>query len=192
MQNVMPLRRKRGDVPDTPALPEPVQPEEPRPEAGEPRVAPDVVAADPSSDAETEITIARVDAVDVRTLMSLALNCTLVATLVAAIGATLLWIFATAIGVVGRAESFMESIGFRDFHVSALQVILGTVLVVGGIALVVATAAVVAGAAYNVFALHGHGLQVRVANLRPSEVDALEAAPDLGRKQWVRHRHPAA
>lgn len=189
MQNVLPLplRRRRGHEPIPASAPAPaLSPALAAPAVPVAPVALDLpvpVVAQPSA-------VARVDGVELRPLASIALHCALAATIVAAFGATLLWMLVTATGVVQRTESFMESIGFRNFHVSAPQVIVGTVLVVAGLALVIATAVVVMGAAYNAFALNGHGLRVRVGAVDTTNEPVVAGAPTA---QWTNGRDdPAA
>lgn len=128
-------------------------------------------AINESSVPHHDTSLVRVDAVEMRSLMSIAMRCAVVTVVVGCLGATMLWMVATATGVVTRTESFMQSIGFRDVRLSAPQVIMGTAMVVGGIAFALATAAVMIGASYNAFALNSRGLQLRVHAVAATEND---------------------
>lgn len=114
--------------------------------------------------AATRSATVTVAAVDLGSLASFAARCALVAAAAAGVATLALWIIAVASGVVGRAESFMESIGFRDFHISTAAVVLGTTIVVAGVAMCVATLVVVAGGAYNLLAHNGHGIRIRLVD----------------------------
>jgi hypothetical protein len=105
----------------------------------------------------------------------LAARCALIVTGIGALGILLVWNLANASGQLGRFESFMRSIGFRHFHIASSQVLLGTVLLVAGVALTLATFVVLAGAAYNLLAASGGGLRLRIA-VDPLGADARVAA----------------
>jgi hypothetical protein len=161
MQNVLPLRSKFHAVfPLGDRARETHAPEEPVVEAVE------LTAV--ASDARQRVTIS---SVELGSLASLAVRAALLVALAGAAGVLMLWVFARSAGFVGRAESFMQSIGFRDFHISDVSVVVGLVLVVGGFALTAATMVVLAGAAYNVLARRGSGVRMRI--------DALDDAVSL-------------
>jgi hypothetical protein len=172
MQNVLPLRLKREvpravprprPVPDD-VVPEPVAPADVQPVS----LAPVAAETRPASAIARAVT--RVDGVELGSLASIAVRCALVVTVVGALAIAGLWVLASSSGTVDRTESFMQSIGFRDFSISAGDVLLGATLITAGAALTIATAVVVAGAAYNLLAARGHGLRIRVA---------LPAVPEL-------------
>jgi hypothetical protein len=156
-------------------VPEPVAPAE----VQSLPVAPVAVAAETRP--ATARAVTRVDGVELGSLASIAVRCALVVTVVGALAIAGLWVLASSSGMVDRTESFMQSIGFRDFSISAGDVLLGATLITAGVALTIATAVVVAGGAYNLLAARGHGLRIRVA---------LPALPDDDQAARDRADHP--
>jgi hypothetical protein len=100
--------------------------------------------------------------VDLGSLASLAVRCALVVALSAALAIAGLWYLAASAGAVSNFESFMRSVGFRDFQMSSARIIAGSALLITGLALVIATVIIIAGAVYNLLALNGGGLRVRL------------------------------
>jgi hypothetical protein len=152
MQNVLPLRSKFHAV-------FPLGDRARETHASEEPVLEAVERTTVASDARRRVTIS---SVELGSLASLAVRAALLVALAGAAGVLMLWVFARSAGFVGRAESFMQSIGFRDFHISDVSVVVGLVLVVGGFALTAATMVVLAGAAYNVLARGGSGVRMRI------------------------------
>lgn len=164
MQNVLPLRFKR-EVPRAAARHAPVLDD------------PTVPAVTPLAPVEAPVTVptttvravTRVDGVQLGSLASIAVRCALIVTFIGALAMLGLWVLATSSGTVDRTESFMRSIGFRDFTISGTDVLLGAILITVGVALTIATMAVIAGAAYNLLAARGHGLRIRVSLPTPGD-----------------------
>src|SRR5688500_15182240 len=65
---------------------------------------------------------------DLRSVASTALLYYAFVFVVLTLGVILVWVVANMLGVVGRVEEFMRSIGFRDFRFAGFQVIVGGVL----------------------------------------------------------------
>lgn len=140
MHNVLPMRSSRT-----------ADPEE--------RLPAEAAGADP--DPSTELVV-EVDHVSLGPLTALAVRGALLLAASGALGVALLWQIADAGGLVERFESFMQSIGFRDFAIAPTQVLVGLFLVVTGVALLVAAVIVLAGAVYNVLARPRSGLRLRL------------------------------
>ena len=118
-----------------------------------------------------------IDGIDLGSLASIAVRCGVTVFAIAGLGVAALWLLASSAGVVARTESFMQSIGFRDFSISTTAVLIGLVLVAAGFALMVATFVVLAGGAYNLMAARGHGLCVRVGPVPATEEPVVLEAP---------------
>lgn len=174
MQNVLPLPWKRDSA---------------RFGAGAPVVetvvaepeAPDVAPASIGASTRVALDAPRrmsVQAVELGPLASLAVRCAIVVGAVGAAAVTFLWIVAAALGLVGSAESFMQSVGFRNFTLSGTKIIAGASLAVTGCALGVAALIVVAGAVYNFLASNGGGLRLQVAAASDLDVTPGFGAPE--------------
>jgi hypothetical protein len=107
--------------------------------------------------------------------------CAFVVTLVAA---TVLWMVASVVGVVGEIESFMDDLGFEGFHFVSGTLLWATLLIGLALAAIFTVVTVVAAALYNLFADLVGGLEVTlapVADLDEPEEPEEPVATSVGR-----------
>lgn len=81
---------------------------------------------------------------------------------VLAAGVVVAWLAAVALGLVGRAEEFMRSIGFRDFTFVGIEVIAGGVLLALAAMVFLTAMTVLAAACYNLLRRPGREVGVRI------------------------------
>ncbi len=77
-------------------------------------------------------------------------------------GVVLAWLAAVVLGLVGRAEEFMRSIGFREFTFVGIEVIFGGILLALAAMTFLTTMTVVAAACYNLLRRPGREVGVRI------------------------------
>lgn len=89
------------------------------------------------------------------------------------LGAVILWVLMSMVGVVGAFEKFMRGIGFSGFHVLSIQFVFGLVLIAAAFSAFVAAMTVVVAGLYNVLAAHSGGVEVLVNDaVAPVQVPA--------------------
>src|SRR5688572_1138264 len=97
---------------------------------------------------------------DLRSVASTALlyySCVFV---VLALGVVMLWVVTHLLGVVGRVEEFMRSIGFRGFHIAGFQIIMGGVLLCVAAVAFLTVMTVLAAAFYNLLGRPDRGVKL--------------------------------
>jgi hypothetical protein len=87
------------------------------------------------------------------------------------VGVTLLWFGASMLGIVGRIEEFMRSIGFRGFHFAGFAVIVGGILLSVAAVAFLTVMTVLAAAFYNLLVQPDRGVGVRLAAIPPVAVE---------------------
>lgn len=117
--------------------------------------------------------------------------CGLVVALVAAL---VLWIVASAVGVVGELESFMDDLGFEGFRFISGTLLWASLLIGLGLTAILVVLTVVAAAIYNLFADLVGGLEVTLAAvdndaaIAPAERNGNGHGNGNGNGDGVRHR----
>lgn len=169
MHNVLPMRSSRTADPEDGLAPE----------AAGADTDPDPHDAGVDPDPRTELLV-EVDHVALGRLTALAVRGALLVAASGALGVVVLWQLADAGGLVERFESFMQSIGFRDFRIAPTQVLVGLFLVVTGVALMVAATIVLSGAVYNLLARPRSGLRLRLVE---APLPAVSHRPAVARRE---------
>lgn len=102
---------------------------------------------------------------ELRSVASTALLYYACAFVVLALGVVLVWTGANLLGVVGRVEEFMRSIGFRGFHFAGFEIIVGGVLLCVAAVAFLTVMTVLAAAFYNLLGRPDRGVKLRLAPL---------------------------
>lgn len=113
------------------------------------------------------------------------------------VAATVLWMVATAVGVVGEIESFMDDLGFEGFHFISGTLLWAALLIGFALTAILTVITVVAAALYNLFADLVGGFEVTLTPVveEPDEPDDEPVATPVerngngrGNGNGVRHR----
>jgi transmembrane protein DUF3566 len=104
---------------------------------------------------------------DLRSVASTALLYYACVLVVLTLGVILLWGVANMLGVVGRVEEFMRSIGFRGFHFAGFQIIVGGVLLAVAAVAFLTVMTVLAAAFYNLLGRPDRGVKLSLAAIEP-------------------------
>jgi len=95
------------------------------------------------------------------------------------LGVVLVWGGANLLGVVGRVEAFMRSIGFRGFHFAGFDIIVGGVLLCVAAVAFLTVMTVLAAAFYNLLGRPDRGVKLRLEPIEPVTV-AEASSPHTG------------
>lgn len=93
------------------------------------------------------------------------------------VAATVLWIVASIVGVVGGIESFIDDLGFEGFHFVSGTLLVATLLIGLALTAIFTVTTVVAAALYNLFADLVGGLEVTLAPVTDELDDESAATP---------------
>ena len=88
-------------------------------------------------------------------------TCVLAAMIVATFA---VWLIASALGLIGDFERFMEGVGFNDFHLLSVEFLLGVCLIGVAFAMFMTVLVCAAAALYNVLAHRWEGVRVYMAS----------------------------
>lgn len=103
--------------------------------------------------------------------------CGLVAFVVAAM---VLWIVASAFGVVGEVESFMDDLGFEGFEFVSGTLLWAGLLIGLAVTAILVVLTVLAAALYNLFADLAGGIEIELTDTHRHADDRVERARQAG------------
>ena len=119
---------------------------------------------------------------ELRSVASTALLYYACAFVVLALGVVLVWVGANLLGVVGRVEEFMRSVGFREFHFAGFEIIVGGVLLCVAAVAFLTVMTVLAAAFYNLLGRAGEhpdrGVKLRLAPLEAATTAPASSLPN--------------
>jgi len=114
----------------------------------------------------------RLEGFELRSVTRAALRYYACAFAVLAISVVIVWLGASMLGIVGRIEGFMRSIGFRGFQFAGFQVIVGGILLcIAGVAFLTVMT-VLAAMFFNLLGRSECGVGIRLVPISPVPVAA--------------------
>jgi hypothetical protein len=96
-------------------------------------------------------------------------TCVLAAMIVATFA---VWLVASALGLIGDFERFMEGVGFNDFHLLSIEFLLGVCFIGVAFAIFMTVLVCAAAALYNVLAHRWEGVRVYMSSAPRARVSA--------------------
>ena len=130
-------------------------------EVAPPKARPRTSVLDAVADWNVEATH-RLEGFELRSVARVAVRYYACALAVLSAGVVLAWLAAVVLGLVGRAEEFMRSIGFREFSFVGFEVIAGGILLSVAAVGFLTTMTVLAAAFYNLLRRPGREVGVRL------------------------------
>ncbi len=104
----------------------------------------------------------RLEGFELRSVAGIALQFYASTFAVLAIGVVLVWIGVSMLGIIGRVEEFMRSIGFRGFRFAGFEVVVGSILLCVAAVAFLTVMTVLAAAFLNLLGRHERGVRVRL------------------------------